>query len=314
MKKYLLFLRDDIIRRVGNLPWHIVLRYVGMWCTSVFFLHRANMHYARRKHRFITQYLDRYYGDLVPMGDLTPIGGGTADLNIWIFWYQGEESMPDIIRMCYNSICRNANGRKVVLLTKDNIDDYVQMPAFIMEKVKKGYITFTHLSDLIRVSLLYKYGGTWMDATLLTTAPIDNSRMNGVFGTVKVHPLSEGTISDYRWTSFYMFCRPGSLAMKCFRDVMFAFLGKNRGMLDYFFIDYTFELLYQKNPSFKKIVDGNPYTNQHIFSCRMNETYHGQFDNEWADTHVFKLNRRMVIDKEKKDSVYQHVAEKYLND
>lgn len=240
------------------------------------------------------------------------LGGGTAHLNIWVFWYQGEESMPDIIRMCYNSICQNANGRKVVLLTKDNVGDYVQMPAFIMEKVKKGYITFTHLSDLVRVSLLYKYGGTWMDATLLTTAPIDNSWMNGVFGTVKVHPLSEGTISDYRWTSFYMFCQPGSLAMKCFRDVMFAFLGKNRGMLDYFFIDYTFELLYQKNPSFKKIVDENPYTNQHIFDCHLNEAYHGQFEKEWADTRVFKLNRRMVVDKKVKNSVYQHVAEKYL--
>lgn len=240
------------------------------------------------------------------------MGGGTADLNIWVFWYQGEESMPDIIRMCYNSICRNANGRKVVLLTKDNVSDYVQMPDYIMEKVKRGYISFTHLSDLIRVSLLYKYGGTWMDATLLATAPIDNSWMNGVFGTVKVHPLSEGTISNYRWTSFYMFCQPGSPAMKYFRDVMFAFLGKNSGMLDYFFIDYTFELLYQKNPSFKKLVDDNPYTNQHIFDCHLNDAYHGQFEKEWADTHVFKLNRRMVVDKKKKNTVYQHVADKYL--
>ena len=313
MKKYLLFLRDDILRRVGNLPWHIVLRYVWMWCTSVVFLHWANVHYAKRKHRFITQYLDRYYGDLVPTGNLKQDGKGSADLNIWVFWYQGEDSMPELIKMCYKSICHNANGRKVVLLTKDNLTDYVQMPEYIMEKVKKGYITFTHLSDLIRVELLYRYGGTWMDATLLATAPIDNSWMNGVFGTVKVHPLSEGTISDYRWTSFYMFCYPGSLAMKCFRDVMYAFLGKNRGMLDYFFIDYTFELLYQKNPSFKRIVDDNPYTNQHIFGCKLNETYHGQFEKEWADTHLFKLNRRTVIDKGMTDSVYHHVAKKYLN-
>ena len=236
------------------------------------------------------------------------MGGGISDLNIWVFWYQGKESMPELIRMCYHSICRNANGRKVVLLTKDNLSDYVQMPDYIMEKVKKGYITFTHLSDLIRVSLLYRYGGTWMDATLLTTGPIDNRWMNGVFGTVKVHPLSEGTISDYRWTSFYMFCYPGSLAMKCFRDVMFAFLGKNKGMLDYFFIDYTFELLYQKNPSFKRIVDGNPYTNQHIFDCHLNDVYHGQFENDWADTHVFKLNRRAVIEKSVEYSVYKHIV------
>ena len=76
MKKYLLFLRDDIIRRVGNLPWHIVMQYVWMWCTSIIFLHRANVCYAMRKHRFITRYLDKHYGDLVPMDDMRSVGGG----------------------------------------------------------------------------------------------------------------------------------------------------------------------------------------------------------------------------------------------
>ena len=170
MKRYLLFLRDDIIRRIGNLPWHIVIRYVWMWCTSIFFLNKANLCYAKRKHRFITAYLDKHYGGLVPTCKMNQTTQDLSNLNIWVFWYQGESSMPELIRMCYKRICMNANGRKVVLLTKDNIDDYVQMPSFIMEKVNKGYISFTHLSDLIRVSLLYKYGGTWMDATLLVTA------------------------------------------------------------------------------------------------------------------------------------------------
>ena len=77
---------------------------------------------------------------------------------------------------------------------------------------------------------------------------------------------------------------------------------------DYFFIDYTFELLYQKNPSFKTIVDNNPYTNQHIFDCRLNDTYHGQFENEWADTHVFKLNRRTNIETSKMNSIYNYIV------
>lgn len=313
MKQYLLFLRDDILRRVGKLPFGIVCHYIWLWCTSVFFLHKANLHYALCKHRYLTHYLDKHYGHLVPLGELaeTNWGGQIEDLPIWVFWYQGEETMPELVRHCYKSICAHANGRKVILLTEQNIAEYVQMPDYIMEKVNKDYITLTHLSDLIRVELLYKYGGTWMDATLFVNAPIDNSKMNGVFGTVKIHPLSEGTISGYRWTSFYMFAHPGSLAMKCFRDVMYAFLGKNLTMVDYFFIDYTFELLYQKNPRFKQIIDGNPYTNQHIFDCKINDTYQGQFENEWSDSHLFKLNRRNVIDPLKKDSIYNRIIKKY---
>lgn len=309
MKKYLLFLRDDILRRLGKLPFGIVCHYIWLWCTSWVFLHKANLHYALHKHRFIIDYLDRHYGNLVPLVELpeTNMGGHINDLPIWVFWYQGEASMPELIRQCYHSVCSNANGRKVILLTQRNIDEYVEMPDYIMEKVRDGYISITHLSDLIRVALLYKYGGTWIDATCFVNAPIDNTWMNSVFGTVKVHPLSEGTISGYRWTSFYMSSLPGSLAMKCFKDVMYAFWGKNRTMIDYFFIDYTFELLYQKNPSFKRIVDNNPYTNQHIFSCGINDIYTGQFENEWSDTHIFKLNRRNVVLASKSDSVYNRI-------
>ena len=309
MKQYLLFLRDDILRRIGKLPFGIVCHYIWLWCTSVFFLHKANLHYALCKHHYLISYLDKYYGHLVPLGELTEInlGGQIENLPIWVFWYQGEESMPELVKCCYRSICNNSNGRKVILLTERNLTDYVDIPEYIKDKVKKRYITITHLSDLVRVELLYKYGGTWMDATLFVNAPIDNSKSNGIFGTVKIHPLTKGTISDYRWTSFYMFAYPGSLAMKCFRDVMYAFWEKNRAMLDYFFIDYTFELLYQKNINFKSVVDGNPYIHQHIFDCQINETFTGQFKKEWSDTHIFKLNRRNVIDESKVDSIYNRV-------
>lgn len=309
MKQYLLFFRDDILRRIGKLPFRIVWYYIYLWCTSIFFISRANYFYAIRKHRFIIRYLDENYGSLVPQGNLNMfLPQSISSLPIWVFWYQGESTMPPLIKTCYDSICKNANGRKVILLSKDNFEEYVHLPKYILEKVQKGFISYTHLSDLIRVSLLYNYGGTWMDATLLTIAPIDNSKMDPVFGTIKIHPRSIGTISDYRWTSFYMFCQPHSLAMKCFRDVMFAFLKKNKTMLDYFFIDYTFELLYQKNQYFKKIVDDNPYTNEHIFDCRLNDTYHGQFENEWADTHVFKLNRRTIIETNKMNSIYNYIV------
>lgn len=295
MKQYLLFFRDDILRRIGKLPFRIVLHYIYLWCTSIFFVSKANYIYAIRKNRFVIRYLDEKYGSLVPQGNLNMLPTTSVlSLPIWVFWYQGESSMPELIKFCYNSICKHSNGRKVILLTKDNLSSYLSMPSFIIDKVRKGYISLTHLSDLVRVSLLYEYGGTWMDATLFVNGPIENKNMNGIFGTIKIHPLSKGTISDYRWTSFYLFSQPHSQAMKCFRDVMFAFFRKNNTMLDYFFIDYTFELLYQKNLSFKKIVDENSYSNQHIYSLNtyMGNDLKGILCNEWAETFIFKLNRK----------------------
>ena len=76
MKQYLLFLRDDILRRVGKLPFGIVCHYIWLWCTSVFFLHKANLHYALCKHRYLTHYLDKHYGHLVPLGELAETNWG----------------------------------------------------------------------------------------------------------------------------------------------------------------------------------------------------------------------------------------------
>lgn len=295
MKRYLIFFRDDIIKHIGKLPLHIILHYLWLWCSSAFFVFNANYVYEKRKHKYIIAFLDKHYGNFVPNGDLSISSEKVIqDLPIWVFWYQGESSMPELIKLCYSSICKHSNGRKVILLTKDNLSSYLSMPSYIIDKVKNGNISFTHLSDLVRVSLLYEYGGTWMDATLFVNGPIDNKNMNGIFGTIKIHPLSKGTISDYRWASFYLFSQPHSQAMKCFRDVMFAFWEENNTMLDYFFIDYTFELLYQKNLSFKKIVDENSYSNQHIYSLNtyMGNDLKGILSNEWAETFIFKLNRK----------------------
>ena len=38
-----------------------------------------------------------------------------------------------------------------------------------MEKHKNNIIDNTHFSDLLRLELLIKYGGTWIDASVLIT-------------------------------------------------------------------------------------------------------------------------------------------------
>ena len=57
------------------------------------------------------------------------------------------------------------------------------------------------------------------------------------------------------------------------------------------------------------LVDDNSYTNEHIFECQLNMNYQGQFENEWKETHFFKLNRRMSVDSLKKNSVYGKILD-----
>lgn len=312
MKQYLLFLRDDIIRNIGKLPYYIVLNFIWIWVSSLFIINKVTITYLKRKHNYILSFLFARYDEYVPKSfSKEPYEKNCSleELPIWVLWFQGEKEMPDIAKLCYRNIKKYANGRKVILLTKDNIDKYLQIPNNIYEKVYNGCITYTHFSDLIRVSLLYLYGGTWIDATVFIKAPIDNSNSNKIFDSIKIHPLSQENISGYRWTGFYLFSYPKSEAMKCFRDVMFAYWKDDfKKIIDYFLIDYTFTMLYIKNKQFKYIIDNHPYANEHIHDIQtlLDEKYNGQFE-KWNDTNIFKLNKKFKYNDTTVLTVYKYM-------
>ena len=83
---------------------------------------------------------------------------------IWICWFQGEENAPDIVKACIRSIRKQLLDKEIIVLTDKNIPEYLDIPEYITEKVGKA-ITLTHYSDIIRVMLLNRYGGLWVDAT-----------------------------------------------------------------------------------------------------------------------------------------------------
>lgn len=89
---------------------------------------------------------------------------------VFICWFQGIENAPSIVKKCYASVKENLTDREVILIDADNMTDYVNLPDYIVDKWKKGIISNTHFSDLLRMELLIKYGGLWIDSTVLCTA------------------------------------------------------------------------------------------------------------------------------------------------
>ena len=101
---------------------------------------------------------------------------------IWIMWMQGMGNAPELVRKCYDSICKNKpDGYEIILLSMQNIYEYIMLPDFILEKYDKGIITATHLSDIIRLELLSIYGGCWIDATVFCSGPIPEYMLSDMF-------------------------------------------------------------------------------------------------------------------------------------
>ena len=103
-----------------------------------------------------------------------------VDEPIWLFWNTGVEQAPEIVKTCYQSIKKYA-GRQVVLLTEKNVQNYINMPDYLNEKLKSGVLPLAIYTDLMRVALLEHYGGTWVDATTLLTDEIPQEILNNDF-------------------------------------------------------------------------------------------------------------------------------------
>ena len=89
---------------------------------------------------------------------------------IWFCWLQGMDEAPELVHACYNSLRSNLSSIDITVITKDNYSEYVCLPEYIEQKYRKGIIPAPLFSDILRLCLLLRYGGTWIDASVLCTS------------------------------------------------------------------------------------------------------------------------------------------------
>lgn len=95
---------------------------------------------------------------------------------VWFCWLQGIENAPDVVKLCYSQARRILKNKKeLVLITKDNFNEYARLPEWIIEKWNAGEISNTHFSDLLRLELLIANGGLWLDSTAYLTEDIPDT-------------------------------------------------------------------------------------------------------------------------------------------
>jgi len=82
--------------------------------------------------------------------------------NIFLYWDdKGNSDTPDYILMCRETILKNCgDGVNVILINKNNLLDYLDDVPENLFKLKE----IAHIADYVRVALLVKYGGIWLDS------------------------------------------------------------------------------------------------------------------------------------------------------
>lgn len=195
---------------------------------------------------------------------------------VFVMWFQGEDQMPFVIQKCLESLRKNIPNRKIIIITRDNIKEYTDLPDYILEKVDDGSITKTFFSDIARAALLYKNGGTWADAAIYLTKKIPDSYFN------KSYYCPAGIFSEHKKDFRYLFngTKGWNVSFQGTNqkgfplyDFLFHFYCKYFSEypthIDYFMNDYMMSLFCKHNKQFKDLLNEQPANNQREFDLAL---------------------------------------------
>lgn len=264
-----------------------------------------------RKIKYWHHYLSENYGYIADKYKKAekPITHANIEYKIWVMWWQGEENMPEIIRINFDSLKRNSNGHEIVLITKDNCFDYLKIPNYIIDKVSRNIISLTHLSDYIRVALLSKHGGLWLDATVYVNSPLpiefnlpywtnkwelresEYDSYNLWIGLWGLSSVPKLLITQYMgiWYSF-----PNNPLFVCLNDFWLAYWKKENHVPYYWTTElFLIGIMFDKIESVKEMINNIQFNNPQTFNMRyyMNKKFDKHVWNELlSDTQFFYLS------------------------
>lgn len=258
--------------------------------------------FYKKKHKVILKYLADQYKKVVQKYDA--IDQSMEKISptdpIWVFWYQGFDQAPILVQQCLRSLKKNAGNHPVIELNQNNFMEYVEIPEYIIKKFDVGKISVTQFSDILRVSLLEKYGGCWSDATIYYDHWIHEDLQDLSWYSLKLSPKNKDPryVSDYLWSAFFQICGKNSIVAQYMKDMFYSYWKEHDVMIDYFLIDYIIALGYQNINIIKQLIDATPYNNPNIgwLSRNLNENFEETvYDTIRKDTALFKLNWRAKV-------------------
>ena len=193
-----------------------------------------------------------------------------TDKTIWTCWLQGIENAPALVKKCCESIVLNKPKEfDLIVITHDNLSDYIQLPDFILYKYNSGIISDTHLSDIIRILLLYEYGGCWIDATVYCSAKIPEYMLEGNMFVFKWSLLDQSTLPISSW---WIQALKGEKIIADVRNMLLSYWKRESCLRDYFLLHIIFSKIINEDSFNQATFKNIPYVCNsvpHILSRKM---------------------------------------------
>lgn len=232
---------------------------------------------------------------------------------IWLYWQNKPgKTMPTYIRLCLDTIYKNCKDEfKIVLLNEKTIYNYLPNLRKDLNKLE-----IAQKADYIRIKLLYKYGGIWLDTdTIVMTSLLPVIQKLESYDFVGFGCTSIYCNNGYpRPSNGFLAARKNSILMK---NVLIELDKKlDQKNSDYNYYDLGKKVIWKeinklrKKNNYKYYHYGSEYDGTRLKNKRwVRPTYYFNKTNELMDENklfVIFLSNHDIIDCEKNRQLYDN--------
>ena len=243
--------------------------------------------------------LIKQYKKKFMIGEKT-IVNASKTVPVWVCWWQGENSMPDLVKVCYQSMKRMLpNVCDIHLITWENVNEYIHLPEHVLDLYHKGIISRAYLADVLRLMLICEYGGFWIDATYFFARPVTEEAVRQPFFMRRRNSKRvEGSVSAGRWSFNYFIGTKDDLFYCFLRDALIYYWSKHKRLIDGLLADYIIWIAYDSFDEARERILKLPYTDSE--STALNEFINEEYDEEsWneliKECKTFKLTYKKEL-------------------
>ena len=232
---------------------------------------------------------------------------------VWFCWFQGIENAPDLVKKCYTLLQENLKDFTIINITEKNFYEYSDIPDYIISKWKKGIISYTHFSDILRNNLLIKNGGYWIDSTVFISNNIPDLIQKSSFFLFQTYkPGCNGNrISISSW---FIGSAKNNPVLILTQNLLFNYWRKKNYLIDYFLYHNFLQISLNY---YKDIYNSIPkYTNEtpHFLLFELQKRFNAEvFNDICSQTFAHKLTYKLPedFDKNKHDTLYYYFVNDY---
>ena len=259
--------------------------------------HKLSSWAHSQKEEWILNYLQRMLDPVIQKYKKYDHNGiSEENAPIWVCWWDGEENAPLLVRQCIKSIMKNSGEHPVNIVSEKNYSEYLDISEYILNKMKTQKMGLAHFSDYLRVCLLERYGGLWLDATIFCSQMIPQECFSLPFFTCKSEVKKGRYLSEFQWVTFCLGGWKHQVFYQFMKEAFELYWRMENVAIDYLFFDDLIYIAKENIPSIRKLLEAVPINNIHRddLQAAMNEVLPAtEFWNVIKDdTALYKLSWR----------------------